>query len=85
MSDTASSIPEKILTPMKAAAGAVEDRAADIRESAEDAYRRTKQKAGELEGKLEKYVTEHPVKSVLVAAGVGAGLGVLLGVLLGRR
>jgi ElaB/YqjD/DUF883 family membrane-anchored ribosome-binding protein len=85
MSDPAASIPEKIITPMKAAAEAVEERAANLRERAEGVYRRSKRKAGELEGELEDYVKEHPVRSVLVAAGVGAGVGLLLGVLLGRR
>lgn len=85
MTQHAGTTTDKIFTPARAAAEAVEERVGEIRERAEGLYRQSKRKAIELEGEFEDYVKVHPVKSVLVAAGVGAGVGLLLGMLLARR
>jgi len=75
---------EKILIP-KSPAENVAARVDQAREKAESVYRRSKERALEMEGEFEDYVRAKPVKSVLIAAGVGAGIGLVLGVLLGRR
>jgi len=75
---------DKILTP-KAPSESVAGHVEHAREKAENLYRRGKERAAEMEGELENYVREKPVKAVLIAAGVGAGLGLVLGVLLARR
>lgn len=51
----------------------------------ENLYHRAKDRAVDLEGEVEDYVTTHPMRSVLTAAGIGAGIGILLSVLLSRR
>lgn len=80
---------DKVLTPARADGGATSAtlgaRVDEIQERAGDLYQRTKKRALEVEGDVEHYVQEKPMKSVLIAAGVGAGIGLVLGVLLARR
>ena len=75
---------DKILTPKPPPEG-VATRAEHVLERGENLYRRSKERALRMEGEVENYVREKPVKSMLIAAGVGAGLGLVLGVLLARR
>ena len=75
---------DKVLTP-KSPPENVAAPVEHARERVGHLYRRSKERAVEMEGEFEDYVREKPVKSVLIAAGVGAGLGLVLGVLLARR
>jgi ElaB/YqjD/DUF883 family membrane-anchored ribosome-binding protein len=65
--------------------GPMTERVDQGRQKAERLYRRTKDRATELEGKFEGYVQERPLKAMLIAAGVGAGVGLILGALVARR
>jgi len=82
---------DKILTPTKtageadAARGSLGSRVDELQNQVENLVRRTRERAVAVEGDVEKYVQEKPLKSLLIAAGVGAGLGLLLGALLARR
>lgn len=58
---------------------------ADARARVQDIYARTKERAGEMQGQVEDYVQDRPMKSVLIAAGVGACFGLLIGALAARR
>jgi ElaB/YqjD/DUF883 family membrane-anchored ribosome-binding protein len=56
-----------------------------VRVATENLYARGKERAIELEAKLEDKIRERPIRSVLIAAGVGAGVGLLVGVVMARR
>lgn len=75
---------DTILTP-KSTPESVSGRLEQAREKVEGVYRRSRDRAVAMEGELEDYVREKPLKSMLIAAGVGAGIGLVLGVLLARR
>ena len=55
------------------------------RRKVQQLYRRTQDRATELEGKVEGYVQERPLQALLIAAGVGAGVGLILGAWVARR
>jgi ElaB/YqjD/DUF883 family membrane-anchored ribosome-binding protein len=78
-----SDLADKVLTP--STAENVKARIGEVREKAETALRRSKERAIEVEHDFEDYVRAQPLKSTLIAAGVGAGLGLVFGVLLARR
>ena len=75
--------------PLHKAAGSLREQVHEglehAHERANNLYRRGKDRAVELEHRMEDRIREKPMKSVLVAAGVGAGVGLLLGIVLARR
>lgn len=78
---TQTSGPESgILTPVS-----LHEKIERVRGRAESLYRRSKDRAVELEGHFEDYIAAHPAKSMLIATGFGIGVGVLLNSLLKRR
>jgi ElaB/YqjD/DUF883 family membrane-anchored ribosome-binding protein len=60
---------------------ASQEKLAKAKEAASEYLEKGKQKVGEVEDSMVRYVREKPIKSVLLAAGAGA----LLGFLLSRR
>lgn len=92
MTPQASGTMDKVFNPARAGMeGSVaenppmEGKLEQVRENAQSLFRRTRDRAVELEGQFEGYVREHPVKSVLVASAIGASVGLLVGVLVSRR
>lgn len=77
-----------ILNPqrkMAETAEVLQDKADQLRQTAQTLYQRGKERALQWEENLEDTISEQPMRSVLVAAGVGAVVGLLLGVALARR
>jgi len=80
---------DKVLTPSRPELAeprpSLGARVDELQDKAETLVQRTRDQAIKLEGDVERYVQDKPMKSVLIAAGVGAGVGLVLGVLLARR
>ncbi len=76
--DAAGQIGENIRHFGEQARGAAQETYDRYRQQAGDYYEQARGRATELQGDLEQYVREQPVKSIMIAAGVGLVLGMLL-------
>jgi ElaB/YqjD/DUF883 family membrane-anchored ribosome-binding protein len=92
MTPQTSGTAEKILNPTRVGQDGsgsddttMGEKVEQARERAQNLNRRARERAVQVEGELEDYVREHPVKSVVTASAIGAGVGLLVGVLLARR
>ena len=73
--DSVRDFAEDKATHLKEVAG---EKAAQFKEVAEGQWEDTRDMAREAHADLEKYIRQHPTKSVLAAAGVGLLLGLII-------
>ena len=75
--DTAQQVGQQVRERAQQVRDQASEKYEQLRDQASEYYDMGRQRAEQLEGDLENYVREQPVKSLLIAAGVGLLLGIL--------
>ena len=75
--DTAQQVGQQVRERAQQVRDQATEKYEQLRDQASQYYDMGRQRAEQIEGDLESYVREQPVKSLLIAAGVGLLLGIL--------